>query len=67
MGDMIMSKEEVVKQLQEIIDSFENAYDENLEKMAGLHDQIEALKGENSRIHKKMKDLAEKLIELKNQ
>lgn len=57
----IMKKKELVGALEESYESYENMYDENLTKMAQLHEQIEAIKEANTSIMNRQKEIAAKI------
>ena len=59
-----LDKQELLQALEESYKLEEQLYDNNLERMANLHDQIEALKGQNTSVSKRMKKIADKIREL---
>ena len=59
-----LDKQELLQALEESYKLEEQLYDNNLERMANLHDQIEALKGQNTSVTKRMKKIADKIREL---
>lgn len=60
-----MNKEEVIKGLEEAYKNLDEMYDDNLERQARLHEQIQAMKENNIYLHNKMKGLAEKIKSIK--
>jgi uncharacterized protein YaaN involved in tellurite resistance len=60
-----LAKAELLEALEESFKLQERLYDGNLERMADLQQQIEAIKYNNNTIHKKMREFADKIHELK--
>ena len=61
-----MTKEEVLKGLEEAYDSLEKLHDSNLDRMTNLHEQLRAIDENNTSLRLKMKELANKIHEVKN-
>jgi hypothetical protein len=59
-----LGKEELLEALEDSYKLQEQLYDQNLDRMTELHEQIEALKDNNKNINKRMKDLADKIREV---
>jgi hypothetical protein len=59
-----LNKQELIEALGESYDLQEKMYDDNLDRMARLHEQIEAIKESNTRISNRMKDISDKLRKL---
>lgn len=60
-----LSKQELIEALEVSYEMQDKLYDENLERMTHLQEQIEAIKVNNVTIKGRMKEYAEKLKELK--
>lgn len=60
-----LAKHELLEALEESYQLQETLYDENLDRMAQLQHTIECIKDNNKSINKKMKDMADKIRELK--
>ncbi len=61
----VMKKSDLIEALEESFRISENMYDDNLTRMAKLHEQIEALKEMNTGISKRMKETAASIRKLK--
>jgi hypothetical protein len=59
-----MTKDEILKGLEEAFETYEKMYDENLEKMADYQSRIVNLKELNSKTSAKMKEIADKIREV---
>jgi uncharacterized protein YaaN involved in tellurite resistance len=59
-----LSKQDLLMALTESYNMEERLYDENLERMAHLHEQVEALKDNNKSIHNRMKKIADKIAKI---
>lgn len=64
--NMNMTKEEVLKGLEDAYKNLEEMYDDNLDRQANLHEQIQAMKENNISLHRKMKDIADKIKAVKD-
>lgn len=62
-----MNKTEIIEQLKENYSLQEKMYDDNLDRMARLHEQIEAIKENNTNIFNRMKTTADKIRQLENE
>jgi uncharacterized protein YaaN involved in tellurite resistance len=59
-----MAKQELLKALEDSYKLQEELYDGNLDRMAQLHQQIEAIKENNTSISNRMKEIADKIREV---
>jgi hypothetical protein len=62
---MTMIKEEILKGLEESLKTYDDLYDQNLDKMADYQGRIENLKELNTKTMQKMKQIADKIKEVK--
>jgi uncharacterized protein YaaN involved in tellurite resistance len=60
-----LSKQELLEALEDSFKLQEELYDGNLDRMAQLHQQIEAIKENNTSISNRMKELVDKIRGLK--
>lgn len=59
-----LNKHELIEALEDSYNLQEKMYDDNLDRMARLHEQIEAIKESNTRISNRMKEISDKLRNL---
>ena len=57
---MEFTKEELLALYEEQYNNFEKMYDDNLDRIANLLDQVKAIQNQNKNFHLKMKDIVEK-------
>ena len=57
----VMNKNDLIAVMEEYYEVSEYMYDNNLTKMAQLHEQIESIKEANTAIAKRMKETAAKI------
>ena len=60
-----MPKQELLKALEDSYKLQEELYDGNLDRMTQLHKQIRAIDENNTSLHIKMKEIADKIREVK--
>jgi hypothetical protein len=60
-----LSKQELIDALEESYEALETMHDDNLDRMAQLHEQLRAIDENNTSLRLKMKDIANKIHGLK--
>lgn len=59
-NNMEFTKEELLALYDEQYNNYEKMYDDNLDRIANLLDQVKAIQEQNKNFHLKMKDIVDK-------